>query len=85
MRATGEALTAGVEHHNIEQVSVPITNPAKTVTDCFKYRNKVGLDIAIEALRDCIRARLATVDDLWRFAAVNRVQNVMRPYLQSVV
>ena len=85
VRATGEALTAGVEYHNIEQVRVPITNPAKTVTDCFKYRNKVGLDVAIEALRDCIRNRLATVDDLWTFAAVDRVQNVMRPYLQAIV
>ena len=85
VRATGEALTAGVEHHNIERVRVPITNPAKTVTDCFKYRNKVGLDVAIEALKDCIRDRVATVDDLWRFAAVDRVQNVMRPYLQAIV
>ena len=85
VRATGEALTAGVEYHNIEQVRVPITNPAKTVTDCFKYRNKVGLDVAIEALKDCIRDRVATVDDLWRFAAIDRVQNVMRPYLQAIV
>ena len=85
VRATGEALTAGVEHHNIERVRVPITNPAKTVTDCFKYRNKVGLDVAIEALKDCIRGRVATLDDLWRFAAVDRVQIVMRPYLQAIV
>ncbi len=85
VRATGEALTAGVEYHNIEQVKVPITNPAKTVTDCFKHRNKVGLDVAIEALRDCISDRHATVDDLWRFAAIDRVQNVMRPYLQAIV
>ena len=85
VRATGEALTAGVEYHTIEQVRVPITNPAKTVTDCFKYRNKVGLDVAIEALKDCIRDRVATVDDLWRFASVDRVQNVMRPYLQAII
>ena len=85
VRATGEALTAGVEHHNIEQVRVPITNPAKTVTDCFKHRNKVGLDVAIEALKDCIRDRVATVDDLWRFAAVDRVQNVMRPYMRAII
>ena len=85
VRATGEALTVGVEYHNIEQVRVPITNPAKTIADCFKYRNKVGLDVAIEALGDCVRHRLATVDDLWRFAAIDRVQNVMRPYLQAIV
>ena len=85
VRATGEALTAGVEHHNIEQVRVPVTNPAKTVADCFKYRNKVGIDVAIEALRDCIGHRRATVDELWRFATVDRVHNVMRPYLQAIV
>lgn len=85
IRATGEALTAGVERHNIEQVDVPTTNPAKTVADCFKYRSQVGLDVAIEALRDCIRARRATVDDLWRFAAIDRVQNVMRPYIEATL
>jgi predicted transcriptional regulator of viral defense system len=85
IRATGEALTAGVERHTIEQVEVPITNPAKTVTDCFKYRSQVGLDVAIEALRDCIRTRRAAVDDLWRFAAIDRVQNVMRPYIEATL
>ncbi|MDF1627996.1 MAG: type IV toxin-antitoxin system AbiEi family antitoxin domain-containing protein [Parvibaculaceae bacterium] len=85
IRATGEALTTGVERHMIEQVEVPITNPAKTVADCFKYRSQVGLDVAIEALRDCIRTRRATVDDLWRFAAIDRVQNVMRPYIEATV
>ncbi|MDZ7669268.1 MAG: type IV toxin-antitoxin system AbiEi family antitoxin domain-containing protein [Gammaproteobacteria bacterium] len=83
IRATGEALTAGVERHTIEQVEVPITNPAKTVADCFKYRRHIGLDVAIEALRDGIRGRSATVDDLWRFAAIDRVQNVMRPYIEA--
>lgn len=85
IRATGEALTAGIERHTIEQVEVPITNPAKTVADCFKYRSQVGLDVAIEALRDCIRYRSATVDDLWRFAAIDRVQNVMRPYIEATL
>lgn len=85
MRATGEALTAGVERHVIEQVEVPITNPAKTVADCFKYRSQVGLDVAIEALRDCLRTRRATADDLWRFAAIDRVQNVMRPYMEAIL
>lgn len=85
IRASGEALTAGVERHVIEQVEVPITNPAKTVADCFKYRSQVGLDVAIEALRDCIRTRRAAVDDLWRFAAVDRVQNVIRPYMEAIL
>ena len=85
IRATGKALTAGVEQHKIEGVEVPVTSPAKTVTDCFKYRNQVGLDVAIEALRDCLRARRAAVDDLWRFAAIDRVQNVMRPYIEAIL
>jgi len=74
-----------VERHTIEQVEVPITNPAKTVADCFKYRSQVGLDVAIEALRDCLRSRRATVDDIWHFAAIDRVQNVMRPYIEATV
>jgi predicted transcriptional regulator of viral defense system len=85
VRSRGEALTAGVARHVIERVSVPITVPAKTVADCFKYRNRVGLDVAIEALRDCLRHRRATVDELWRFASVCRVRNVIRPYLEAMV
>ena len=85
VRSRGEALTAGVARHVIERVSVPITVPAKTVADCFKYRNRVGLDVAMEALRDCLRHRRATVDELWRFASVCRVRNVMRPYLEAMV
>lgn len=85
MRATGEALTVGIERHIIEQVEVLITTPAKTVADCFKYRSQIGLDVAIEALRNCIRTRRATVDDLWRFAMIDRVQNVMRPYMEAIL
>jgi predicted transcriptional regulator of viral defense system len=85
VRASGEALTAGIERHTIERVPVPITVPAKTVADCFKYRNKIGLDVAIEALKDCLRLRRATVDELWRYAAICRVQNVMRPYIETAL
>lgn len=85
MRATAEALTAGVEPHIIDGVPVPITNPAKTVADCFKYRSKIGLDIAIESLRDALRKRRASVDDLWRYAEVDRVHNVMRPYIEAML
>lgn len=84
VRATGDALTAGIKTHRIEKVPVPITNPAKTVTDCFKHRNKIGLDVALEALRDCIRKRKATMDEIWRYAEIDRVQNVMRPYIESL-
>jgi len=82
---SGQALSAGVEEHQIEGVPVRVYNPAKTVADCFKYRNKIGLDVALEALRDCWRKRLSTADELWHYAKICRVSNVMRPYLASLV
>lgn len=85
IRATGAALSDGVERHEIEGIEVPIYSAAKTVADCFKHRNKVGIDVAIEALRDCLRQRKCTVNDLWRCAKVCRVQNVMRPYLEALL
>ena len=62
-----------------------VTGPARTVVDCFAYRNTVGLDVALEALRDCLRQRRATVDDLHRAAQARRMANVMRPYLEALV
>ncbi|QYZ67787.1 MAG: transcriptional regulator [Gammaproteobacteria bacterium (ex Lamellibrachia satsuma)] len=84
VRFSSTALYAGVEEHRIEGVIVPVFTPAKTVADCFKYRNKIGLDVSIEALRECWRSRRCTMDDLWQYAKVCRVQNVMRPYLESL-
>ncbi|MCP3667643.1 MAG: transcriptional regulator [Gammaproteobacteria bacterium] len=84
VRFSSAALDAGVEEHRIEGVIVPVFTPAKTVADCFKYRNKIGLDVSIEALRECWRSRRCTMDDLWQYAKVCRVQNVMRPYLESL-
>ena len=84
VRFSGEALTEGIERHCIEGVEVSVYCPAKTVADCFKYRNKIGLDVALEALRECRRERRCTVDDLWRFAKICRVANVMRPYLEAL-
>ncbi len=79
------ALNAGIEEHQIEGVTVHVYSPAKTVADCFKYRNKIGLDLAIEALRECWRVRpRCTMDDLWHYATICRVHNVMRPYLESL-
>lgn len=83
VRFSEASLRYGVEVRKVEGVSLRITSPAKTVADCFKFRNKVGLDVALEALRDVLRDRKATVDDLWRCAQVNRVANVMRPYLEA--
>ena len=85
VRFSGKALTAGVETHSIESVKVNVYNPAKTVADCFKYRNKIGLDVAIEALRDCWRKKLATSDEIWHYAKVCRVSRIIRPYLESLV
>lgn len=85
VRFSGKALKSGIEEKRIEKVRVKIFCPAKTVADCFKYRNKIGLDVALEALRDCWKKRLCTMDELWRFAKICRVANVMRPYLESLV
>lgn len=85
VRFSHTALSAGVEKHQIEGVTVHVYSPAKTVADCFKYRNKIGLDVAIEALRECWRSRRCTMDDLWHYADICRVRNVMRPYLESLV
>ncbi|MGI8618974.1 MAG: type IV toxin-antitoxin system AbiEi family antitoxin domain-containing protein [Gemmatimonadaceae bacterium] len=85
VRFSGEALSAGIEEHRIDGIRVRIYCPAKTVADCFKYRRKIGLDVALEALRDYLRMRRGSVDNLWRFAAVCRVTNVMRPYLEASV
>jgi predicted transcriptional regulator of viral defense system len=84
VRFSGKALEEGIEEHNIEGVPVKIYCPAKTVVDCFKYRNKIGLDVAIEALKDCRRQRLCTNDDFWRYAKICRVTNIMKPYLEVV-
>ena len=84
-RFSGPALEEGIQEHPIEGVRVKVYNPAKTVADCFKYRNKIGLDVAIEALRDCIRERKATLDELWQYAKVCRMTNVMRPYMEAMV
>ena len=84
IRFSGAALTVGVDEHVVDGVPVRITSPARTVVDCLRYRNKVGLDVALEALRDCRRLRLATVDELWQCAGRLRAANVMRPYLESL-
>lgn len=84
VRFSGEALDFGVEEHVLENVSVKITSREKTVADCFKYRNKIGLDIALEALREYLRSRKRSVDALVRAARVCRVARVMQPYLESM-
>lgn len=81
---SGPALEAGIEIHKINGVPVKVYNIAKTVADCFKYRNKIGLDVALEALRECRRERRCSMDELWHYAKICRVANVMRPYLEAI-
>lgn len=85
VRYSGAALSEGVESHRIEGQAVKVYNVAKTLADCFKYRNKIGLDVALEALREAWRARRFTMDELHRYAAICRVERVMRPYLDALV
>ena len=79
-----EALHAGLEVHQVEGVDVNIFCPAKTVADCFKYRNKIGLDIAIEALKEGWKDRKFTMDQLSKYAITCRVAKVMQPYMESL-
>lgn len=84
VRFSGGARTFGVEKHVIEGVEVLATSRAKTVADCFKYRNKIGIDVAVEALREYLRKRGRSIDDLQHAADVCRVARVIRPYIESL-
>ena len=84
VRFSGAALTRGVEDHVIDGVPVRVTSVARTVADCFKFRNKIGLDVALESLQEAWRAKRASMDELWRYATLCRVANVMRPYMESL-
>ena len=84
VRMSGKSLTEGIEEMTCDGVTVRVFNPAKTIADCFKFRNKIGLDVALEALREGWQKRKVTMDDLWRYATINRVANVMRPYLEAI-
>jgi len=84
-RFSGKALTEGIEEHKIEGVTVKVYNPAKTVADCFKYRNKIGLNIAIEALKDCLQQRKCKPADIDHYARVCKISSVIRPYMEAVL
>lgn len=81
---SGDAFTQGIETHRIDQVEIRVYSVPKTVADCFKHRNKIGLDVALEALKDARSQKKASADDLWRYAKICRVANVMRPYLEAI-
>src|SRR5437773_4259788 len=80
VRISGAALSTGIDEHEVERVRVRITSPARTVVDCFKFRNRIGIDVAVEALRDYRRLRKGTADELWRQAVRLRMAKVIRPY-----
>ncbi len=82
---SGRAFTAGVEEHAVEGVPVRLYCPAKTVADCFKFRNQVGLDVALEALREFLSERKGAADDILRYARACRVEQVVRPYMEAMV
>ena len=77
-------LTYGVVKQEMLGVPASITSPARTVVDCFRYRNKVGIDVAMEALRDAVRIRKTTVDEISRAAEVCRIRTVIGPYLEAL-
>ena len=85
VRFSGEALAAGVEEHTLEGQTVRVYSVAKTLADCFKYRNKIGLDVALEALNDAWRDRRFQISEIEHYARICRVRNVMRPYLEAIV
>ena len=85
LRFSGASFSSGVETHVIHGVKIRVYNAAKTVADCFKYRNKLGLDVALEVLRESWRAKKVTIDELNHYAEICRVRNVMRPYLEALV
>ncbi len=83
VRFSGTALTDEVKRHRIEGVEVAITDPARTIVDCFRYRNKVGLDVALGGLREGLRQRKVTSDQLWRHATKMRAWSILKPYVEA--
>ena len=84
VRMSGRAFRDGATTHMLDRVPVRVYDPAKTVADCFKFRRRVGLDVAIEALRECLRQRRATPAQIWTQAGICRVKTVIRPYLEAL-
>lgn len=84
-RFSAASLKAGIELHNISGAELRVFSAAKTVADCFKYRNKIGVDVATEALRDYLRQRKGPIDDLTKYGQVCRVERVMAPYLEALL
>jgi predicted transcriptional regulator of viral defense system len=84
VRLSGPSLTEGIENHRVEGVPIRVYSAAKTVADCFKFRNRIGLDVAIEALKDSLRQKKANINEIYRYAKMCRVSNVIRPYMEAL-
>lgn len=85
VRMSGAAWTEGRREIHVEGIPVCVFEPAKTVADCFRFRRKVGLDVALEALKDYVRSGAGPIDDLYHFAEICHVRTVIRPYIEAVV
>jgi predicted transcriptional regulator of viral defense system len=83
-RMSGRALTSGVEQHVVDGTEVKVFGVAKTVADCFKFRNKIGIDVAVEALREVVRSHKASPAEIMEFAEIDRVSKIVRPYLEAM-
>ncbi|WP_462095298.1 type IV toxin-antitoxin system AbiEi family antitoxin domain-containing protein, partial [Legionella pneumophila] len=84
VKYSGEAYSQGIETQEADGVSFRVYNVAKTIADCFKHRNKIGIDVAIEALKDAYAQNKVTADELWHYAKICRVAKVMRSYLEAI-
>lgn len=84
VRFSESALNEGIQRHQIEGIDVAITDPARTIVDCFRYRTKIGIDVAIEGLREGLRQRKATSDQLWQYATKARVWSTLKPYVEAI-
>lgn len=85
LRFSGAAYTSGIETRTVGGIELKVYSVAKTIADCFKFRNKIGTNIAVEALRDAYRDRKFIPDDLWRYAKICRVTRIIQPYLEAIV
>jgi predicted transcriptional regulator of viral defense system len=82
---SGRVFSEGIETHDIDIVPVRVYSPEKTLADCFKHRNKIGIDVAVEALKLYRKHELLRADELVRYARICRVEKVMRPYLEAIL
>lgn len=85
IRPTKKIYDEGIDIVIVDQVPIKIYNPAKTVVDCFKYRNKIGMDVALEALKDALHQKKVTSDELYYFAKIERVQKIILPYMEAIL